>query len=499
VSSPLWPLFAGPVQVDFSPDGQFLSSCNLDGVRLWDASSGRELAFVRMTNLCESAVFQPGGTCLVTYGPDGLLRWPLRAAVPGSDNAWQLGPPRRLDVPTDNQYHRRSTWAPSGKALAAIDDVRKRVVYLTGDDLKPTALLDGHPWAAEVALSPDGRWVAAASFFANEVRVWDAQTSRTVWRHSEGDRLRYATRVAFSPDGSWLVTGGETAYQFWRVGTWEPGLSILRQQPIKMSGALAFRPDGRALAIAGSPEIVQLLDAATGEELATLTPPHAGPVSWLAFSPDGNRLAVARYDSLICLWDLGLVRRRLAGAGLDWEPHSPLPPEQAEPPLVPVMHTVGAEALAGTTAEHCLKVPDALEAEALRLIEYANCNQSIQDMALWDRRRWSNGRQLLLDFTRKGGYAELELPVAATGRYRLAAYFTQNVNLGQIAVSLDGRVLGEPFDGYAGEVRAPQRVEYGEVELTAGNHRLRFTAVGRNPRAIGYDMGIDCIQLQPVR
>jgi hypothetical protein len=117
----------------------------------------------------------------------------------------------------------------------------------------------------------------------------------------------------------------------------------------------------------------------------------------------------------------------------------------------------------------------------------------------WDRRRWSNGRQLLLDPTRKGGYAEVEVPVAATGRYRLAIYFTRNINLGQVAVFLDGKVLGEPFDAYEAEVCPPQRVEYGEVHLSAGKHRLRFTAVGRNPRAVGYNIGIDCLQLQPAR
>jgi hypothetical protein len=283
------------------------------------------------------------------------------------------------------------------------------------------------------------------------------------------------------------------------VGSWERGLSIPRQQPVKMGGPLAFSGDGRLLAIARTPEVVQLVDPATGEEVATLTPPYLGPVSCLAFSPDGSHLAVARYDSLISLWDLRQVRRRLAASGLDWGP-APAPPEEgAEAPRAAEVQVQGGEKLAGSGPGDCLKVPGALEVEDLRLIEYANCNQSIQDMAPWDRRRWSNGRQLLLDYTRKGGYAEVEVPVEAAGRYRLAVYFTKNVNLGQVAVSLDGQALGAPFDAYANEVWPPERVEYGEVRLGAGKHRLRFTAVGRNPRAVGYDMGIDCLVLQPVR
>jgi hypothetical protein len=457
-----------------------------------------------MTGPCESAVFHPGGTSLVTYGWDGLHQWPLRppAASPGRgepDSPWQVGPPLSLDFPADNRKHCRCAWAPSGHTLAAIDEERKAVVLLRGEGLRHKVVLSGHPEPAEVAFSPDERWVAAGSRLSNEVRVWDAGTGQTVWVHAEGDRVRYANRVAFSPDGAWLVTGGESAYQFWRVGTWERGLSIPRQQPIKMGGPLAFRGDGRLLAVARTPEVVQLLDSATGEEIATLTPPHPGPVSGLAFSPDGTRLAVARSDFLICLWDLRLVRRRLAAAGLDWASDPGPTPEGTEAPGPTAVRTHGGEMLAGSGPDDCLKVPGALEVEDLRLIEYANCNQSIQDMAPWDRRRWSNGRQLLLDYTRKGGYAEVEVPVETAGRYRLAVYFTKSVNLGQVAVSLDGQVLGAPFDAYEAEVWPPQRVEFGEVELAPGKHRLRFTAVGRNPRAIGYDMGIDCLQLQPIK
>jgi hypothetical protein len=66
-----------------------------------------------------------------------------------------------------------------------------------------------------------------------------------------------------------------------------------------------------------------------------------------------------------------------------------------------------------------------------------------------------------------------------------------------VAVALDNRALGTPFDAYAAEVWSPERAECGEIDLPAGKHRLRFTAVGRNPRSAGFDMGIDCIQLRP--
>jgi WD40 repeat protein len=497
-----WRPFTGPYRVNFHPSGRLMASSDVDGARLWDVASGHEVAFLRMTGPCQSALFRPDGTELITYGWDGLHTWPLRPD--SSEGPWQVGPPRRLDFPADNRGYLQCAWAPSGRTLAVVDGLRKRVV-LVRDAGRSQQVLNGHPEPDWIAFSPDERWLAAASFLENEVRVWDVATGRTAWRHVEGDRARYGSHVAFSPDGAWLVTGGENAYQFSHVGTWERGRSIPRQQPDKLAGPLAFRGDGRLLAIVRSPEAVQLLDPEKGREVATLTPPQPGlpmtiHLSGLAFSRDGRYLAGATYTSLIYLWDLRQVRARLAAAGLDWD----LPPDPAAAAPIGAPHRSaevqvrGDESLAASGFDDCLKVPGALEAEDLPLLAHSNCNQAIQDIEPFDRRRWSNGRQRLFTEAHRGAYAELELPVVTAGRYLLAVYFTRAPDYGQLVVSIDGQVVGKPFDAYRAEVWPPERAEFGEVRLTAGRHRLRFTAVGQNPRAVGYNMGSDCVQLQPI-
>jgi WD40 repeat protein len=114
--------------------------------------------------------------------------------------------------------------------------------------------------------------------------------------------------IAFSPDGRRLAATDPAGVCFWDVGTWSLHHRFIQAAPVA-SALLALAPDGKTMAVNGPDFRTILIDAESGQTLATLTPPRAIAPGWLQFSPDGRRLIVAGWRGLLTLWDLKLVSR----------------------------------------------------------------------------------------------------------------------------------------------------------------------------------------------
>jgi serine/threonine protein kinase/WD40 repeat protein/Flp pilus assembly protein TadD len=320
----------GVISADMSPDGGLMATSDGDGVRLWDADMGRELAHLK-AGFCETVLFQPDGQGLISSGKRGLYRWPIRPDPDRGPDAIRVGPPELLRETADNFEWKKATWLPDHQTLALIDNVNARVLLVDSSRPHPAwnravALDSGeNRRMTTVAVSPDGRWLAAGGFYEAGVRVWDLRRRRLERILRPQDAVSITKFwIGFSPDGRWLVSSthpdaGKPCYHFWRVGTWDLDHRIDQERSGTAAHPPAFTGDGRLMALAIARDQVLLAEAATGRELARLTTLQPVTPTPIAFSPDGTKLIASTNQKTALLWDLRRIREQLASTGLDWD------------------------------------------------------------------------------------------------------------------------------------------------------------------------------------
>jgi WD40 repeat protein len=294
--------------VAWSLDGKLLAAGrdNLDKgeLKVWEQATGKEVfAFVSRTGPVTGVAFGRNGQLAAATSDGATIVWDTATfrqlrALPNTGNALVYTPDGRVLV-TDQweKVEQRDFGLHYTNHLGLrMWDAR------SGQELRTLRSPPGMKLGS-VAVSPDGRQVAAADLY-DRVIVWDAATGQIVLTIHEPSR-----GVAFSPDGGTLATvnSQEKIVKLCEIAAGSPNFGRKVGMIRGAEGALAYSPDGQSLAGSGRGHTLKIWGVGVGAEALTL-PQDGGDCFTCSFSPDGRRLATG--------WGRAIVRQELPGGGV---------------------------------------------------------------------------------------------------------------------------------------------------------------------------------------
>ena len=274
---------AGPGRrAKLSPDGRRVVCYRDNEISLWQVDGSRRLRVARLERsqrVLMARITADGAWLVALLSNGSMVRWPADSLTGiESLGAWQ----------GDSPVWGGDLAKDAGCAAVRLSDglcvlsAGDRVSIPTGERL------------TGVALSPDGRLIAASSATAIEVFEWTGTRIASLVRVPLESRLTSfdcgpAQVIAATTDGIRVIYGG--------------GGDLLSGLPLNSLERVALSADGMLLA-AGGEDITYLIQPASGVVLAEL--PGGRREERLSFSLDCRRLIASDQDGVARVWDVGV-------------------------------------------------------------------------------------------------------------------------------------------------------------------------------------------------
>jgi hypothetical protein len=156
----------------------------------------------------------------------------------------------------------------------------------------------------DLSLSPNGRWLAAATGAPGqlgELRIFDAETGEVLATPVRLDDV--ALCAAFSPDGSRLAFGGSDGkLRVFDTESWKEQFVLTAHSD--WINALSWNQDGSRLATGSRDKTAKVFDASgDGKRLITFSG-HTEAVRGVAFHPNGGDVLSCGDDGLFLKWNI---------------------------------------------------------------------------------------------------------------------------------------------------------------------------------------------------
>lgn len=186
---------------DASADDKYAVTSSWDGVvRLWNIAEGKEqLTLEGHTSRVDGIAFLDATQQIVSVGDTTLRVWSVKD---GSDKIVRLSTrPFRLVLSPDEQ-------------TAYIGSRSGKVLYYNTKSWKHEVMLEGTSELNEMAVSPDGKYLA--TFCGRVIEIWNTSTHELVYSLTGHDEGGYA--VGFSSDSRYLVSGSyDQTFKLWNL------------------------------------------------------------------------------------------------------------------------------------------------------------------------------------------------------------------------------------------------------------------------------------------